>query len=147
MYVSEVIGALNTLLSLVFSGIMGVFTMRYAGFRAVTVAQQHLQRGEVPGQAMLDGVLLFLAGILFLLPGFGSDMLALFLLFPPTRIFFRWGVVALFVRMVEKGRTSRKPPHPDTVEGSFYREPDAPPQSADGTSLMRPADKSEKTGV
>ena len=42
-------------------------------------------RRRQPNQEMADGVLIAAAGALIMVPGFISDVVALFLLFPPTR--------------------------------------------------------------
>jgi UPF0716 protein FxsA len=54
--------------------------------------------GEVPGRELVDGVLLFVAGILLVVPGFIGDVIGLALLFPPTRSLIRWAAALWFGR-------------------------------------------------
>ena len=44
-----------------------------------------LATGKVPGAALIDGGLIFLAGVLLIIPGYVSDMCGLLLLVPPVR--------------------------------------------------------------
>lgn len=83
--VGAAIGVLGTLLLLVLGGIVGVLLLRLAGFATAWRVRERIARGELPEREMLDGLLMAAAGGLFLLPGFISDVLALVLLFPPTR--------------------------------------------------------------
>lgn len=83
--VGSAIGALPTILLLILAGVAGVFLLRHQGFVTLTRLQRSLNAGELPAQAMLEGALLVLAGLLFLIPGFFTDILGLLLVLPPTR--------------------------------------------------------------
>jgi UPF0716 protein FxsA len=48
-------------------------------------ARESLNRGELPAQTMLEGLMLALAGGLLILPGFVSDVVGLVMLLPFTR--------------------------------------------------------------
>ena len=43
----------------------------------------------MPANELIDGGLVFAAGVLLLVPGFVTDAVGLLLLFPPTRAVFR----------------------------------------------------------
>ncbi|BFL82232.1 hypothetical protein LFREDSHE_06820 [Shewanella baltica] len=47
--------------------------------------QQKLARGEAPGQEIVEGMMLAMAGILLVIPGFVTDAIGLLLLTPFTR--------------------------------------------------------------
>ncbi len=81
------IGALATILLLVLSGITGILLLRLAGFATAWRARERLARGELPEREMLQGLMMAIGGGLLFLPGFISDVLALVVLFPPTRNF------------------------------------------------------------
>lgn len=85
--VGSSIGALATILLLVLSGIAGVLLLRLAGFATAWRARERLARGELPEREMLQGLMMAIGGGLLFLPGFISDVLALIVLFPPTRNF------------------------------------------------------------
>jgi UPF0716 protein FxsA len=83
--VGSSIGVLATLLLLVVSGMVGVLLMRLAGFATAWRARERLARGELPEREMLQGLMIAIGGGLLILPGFISDVVALLVLFPPTR--------------------------------------------------------------
>ncbi len=51
--------------------------------------RQSLQQGLVPAEEMVDALLIFVAGIVLLTPGFITDAAGLLLLFPPARFHFK----------------------------------------------------------
>ena len=63
--------------------------------------QLALGRGEIPSREVADGALILMAGALMIAPGFISDVVALLLLFPPTRAVFR---PVLVRSLAERGR-------------------------------------------
>ncbi|HCJ27748.1 MAG TPA: membrane protein FxsA [Pseudomonas sp.] len=86
--VGSSIGVLPTILLLIISGLAGILLLRLAGFATAWRARERLARGELPEQEMLQGLLLAVAGCLLFLPGFLSDVVALLVLFPPSRKLF-----------------------------------------------------------
>ncbi len=51
----------------------------------MTRVSDDIRRGKMPGDALLDALLVSLAAVLLILPGLLSDVVAILLLFPPTR--------------------------------------------------------------
>jgi UPF0716 protein FxsA len=88
--VGQQLGFWATVALLVLAGIVGLNIMKWQGARMVqSVSAAGLSLGG--GADMLSGVLLSLAGVLFLIPGFISDAVALLLLLPFTRsVLARW---------------------------------------------------------
>ncbi|UUC82542.1 membrane protein FxsA [Stutzerimonas stutzeri] len=122
------IGALATILLLVLSGIAGILLLRLAGFATAWRARERLARGELPEREMLQGLMMAIGGGLLFLPGFISDVLALIVLFPPTRNFlFR----QINRRMEAQMRRQRafaddlqaraNPQRPNVIEGEWER--------------------------
>lgn len=124
------IGVLPTIVLLVFSAVLGVLLLRQQGFAAAQRVQAALANGQIPAMELLEGMLLTLAGVLLLIPGFFTDALGFLCLVPPAR---RWLVRALLDRHI------LKPPHPPrggqgggpapgqgpvTLEGEYKREDD-----------------------
>ncbi|CAI8962074.1 Exclusion suppressor FxsA [Pseudomonas sp. IT-P253] len=83
--VSSAIGFFPALLLVILGSMLGVFVLRIAGLATALRARESLNRGELPAQTMLEGLMLALAGGLLILPGFVSDVLGLILLLPITR--------------------------------------------------------------
>lgn len=126
--VGSSIGALATILLLVLSGIAGILLLRLAGFATAWRARERLARGELPEREMLQGLMMAIGGGLLFLPGFISDVLALVVLFPPTRNF----LFRLINRRIEaQGRRQRAfaddlqarsgPQRPNVIEGEWER--------------------------
>lgn len=74
-----------TLLACVATAVAGSAIARWQGAIVLRRAQEALARGEFPADAVLDGVMLLVGGVLLLTPGFLTDVLGLVLLLPPSR--------------------------------------------------------------
>ena len=90
MKVASILGFWDTLFLLIFSAFFGVYLARMQGALALQKVQQCLAEGRMPATEMFDGILLFLGGILFVIPGFITDGIGLLLIFPPTRWCIKW---------------------------------------------------------
>jgi len=79
------IGLLWTLVVILGSGALGVWLLRRGGVKSAAEMRRglHVVRGGLGKVA--DDVLVMLAGILLILPGFLTDALGLLLLVPPVR--------------------------------------------------------------
>jgi len=87
--VGHAIGFLNTFGLLLIFSIGGAWLARHEGFFVIQRVRERLDRGELPGKELLDGLLVLTGGILLLVPGFVTDAVGLVVLFPPTRALFR----------------------------------------------------------
>lgn len=104
--VAGAIGVPETLLLLVAISLTGAWLVKHEGLGLLRRTQDALQRGELPHRELIDGVLILFAGALMLTPGFLSDVLGIFLLFPPTRAVVRAIVYRRFKnRLVISTRT------------------------------------------
>jgi len=81
----QAIGVLNTIGLLVLIGFIGSWVIRREGVKVWNRFTSQVQAGQVPTKEIADGVCILIAGALMLAPGFVSDVVALLLLFPPTR--------------------------------------------------------------
>ncbi len=87
--VAHAIGVWNALALLVLMALLGGWVIRHEGLKVWRRFAQQLQAGEVPSREIADGVCVLAAGALLIVPGFISDVVALLLLFPPTRALAR----------------------------------------------------------
>jgi UPF0716 protein FxsA len=83
--VGQAIGLLPTILLLILASLVGMWLLRRESARTLLGFQRALRTNRVPHREMIDGMLIAAAGVLVIVPGFISDVLALALLFPPTR--------------------------------------------------------------
>lgn len=85
------IGLVDTLLIVVVTGVAGAALARWQGVRVWTSIAQRLQQGEMPADEMIDGLLIFAAGVVLLTPGLLTDAFGFLLLIPTTRsVFKQW---------------------------------------------------------
>jgi UPF0716 protein FxsA len=80
------IGALPTVMLIICTGLLGAWLAKKQGTETITQAQLQLQRGQIPGEAILDGLCILVGGVVLLTPGFITDTLGFLLLLPQTRI-------------------------------------------------------------
>lgn len=83
--VSEHIGALYTIALVLGTAILGVNLLKRQGFTTLLRFQERLQRGEIPAQEIVEGMMIAFAGALLLTPGFLTDSIGFSLLLPPVR--------------------------------------------------------------
>ena len=117
------IGAIPTITLSVFTAVLGGLLVRTQGFVTAMKVRRALDRDEVPAMEMLEGVLLLVAGLLLLLPGFVTDVVGFLCLIPSVRHVM---VLAFFKRsnvMQAPANASRgTPPEQRIIEGEYRRE-------------------------
>ncbi|WP_394229944.1 FxsA family protein [Shewanella colwelliana] len=84
--VGESLGSWTTVGLVIFTAVVGVSLVRSQGISTLMQVQQKLARGEAPGQEIVEGMMLAVAGLMLLIPGFVTDFIGLLLLTPFTRI-------------------------------------------------------------
>lgn len=83
--VASFIGIGTTIILGLLSAILGVWLMHYEGLRVWRAFQQSLVNGEMPSEGIIDGLLILLGGVLFVVPGIVTDVAGLVLLVPVSR--------------------------------------------------------------
>ncbi|MGC6359570.1 FxsA family protein [Bisgaard Taxon 45] len=86
VWVGSTIGILSLILLLILSSLFGLFMIRARGWYTLLNVQKQLSQGEIPARALLKSGIWIVAGILFFIPGFLTDLIALFLLIPITSL-------------------------------------------------------------
>lgn len=128
------IGVITTLALILFTAILGSILLRVQGFAALNTIQTKAHAGEVPGKELVNGVMIMIAGVLLLTPGFVTDGLGFLLFFPPFRQFL-WSSIAsnVVIRTANgpggMGRRGTQPEDVVDLDPSEYSEkanPDSP---------------------
>lgn len=83
--VGTVLGGVNTILLVIVSGFLGAWLARLEGMNTLVKLRVNLQQGLMPAEELLDAVIIFIAGVVLITPGFITDVLGLLLLWPVTR--------------------------------------------------------------
>jgi UPF0716 protein FxsA len=97
------LGAFVTIGLVIFTALLGLLLARFEGLRTLHQIRQSLSQGIVPAEEMVDSVLIFVGGVLFVVPGVITDFAALVLLIPFTRTIFKRWLRRRFDRAVERG--------------------------------------------
>jgi len=87
--VGQLVGVWYTVLLIILTALLGVLLAKYQGFLAIRQLQNSLACGQMPGEAILDGILILIGGVLLFLPGFITDMFGFLFLLPPSKKLLR----------------------------------------------------------
>jgi UPF0716 protein FxsA len=79
------IGTLATLALIVITGVLGASLARWQGLGVLRTMQAELAGGRIPANAIVDGVIVLLAGALLMTPGFLTDTVGFLCLIPGVR--------------------------------------------------------------
>lgn len=83
--VGSEIGVLATIALILATTVLGAVLLRIQGLGAMDKMKDALRSGVSPGRDMVHAVMIMLAGILLILPGFISDAFGILLFIPPVR--------------------------------------------------------------
>ncbi len=87
--VGSSIGAFATVALVILTALAGAHLARMQGLSTMMRIRENLDQGFMPAEELLDGVLIFLAGMVLLTPGFLTDIAGLLILLPTTRNLFK----------------------------------------------------------
>ena len=121
---AEIIGVLPTLALAILAGMTGIALLRQQGLALLMAARSQFSHGEMPVAATFDALCLTVAGVMFILPGFLTDIFGILLLLPPVRAGLRWWFSQRLTQMQTRSghvRPSPNRPHtgPAIIEGEF----------------------------
>ena len=111
----SLVGVMPTIGLVIFTGILGAWLARQQGLGVLKRLTTDLDRGRLPADALIDGLLILIAGAVLLTPGLITDGLGFFLLIPQGRAVVRKTVAARFADRTETGR-------PPVIDAEWYRE-------------------------
>ena len=135
--VGAMIGPGATIGLIILTGVIGASLTRVEGARALGKIRTATARGEVPGTAIVDAVLIFAAGMVLITPGFLTDLFGFLLLIPQTRAVVRALLVsqlkkhAVYQVNVHTGRgqyhasDDRRSADPDVIDVEAHEVPDS----------------------
>lgn len=97
------IGVWGVISLILLTGILGTIIVRYEGMQTMRRVQNTLQKGEVPTDEMLTGLLIIIGSILLITPGFFTDIVGFLIVFPLTRRPFILLLKKIIRNMIDKG--------------------------------------------
>jgi UPF0716 protein FxsA len=83
--IGEVIGAWPTIAIVIITAWLGAKNVRQQGLVTMQSVQTKMAQGEMPSAEIVTGLMLMVAGVLLVTPGFVTDILGLLLLVPSVR--------------------------------------------------------------
>ena len=133
VWVGSHLGILMLILLLISSSLLGISLIRIRGLYSLTRIKQQLTQGQLPTDALFGSLRWLVAGILFVIPGFVTDILACVLLSPFGRyllnLFISSRLIAFRQNLFKTDRTfyssqSNRQNDSEIFEAEFEKEAD-----------------------
>ena len=105
------IGAITTILLIFSTAIVGVYYAKYEGLNTLKSGFTQLSKNETPTYEVISGAAIAFAALLLIIPGFITDLIGFFLIFPLTRKI----VFSVFQKNFKDQNKGKK----DFIEGDF----------------------------
>ena len=105
------IGALTTILLIFITAVLGVYYARYEGLNTLKAGFVQLSKKETPAYEVISGAAIAFAALLLIIPGFATDLLGFFLIFPITR--------KIILNKFSKKFSSKKNTKNNFIDGEF----------------------------
>lgn len=90
------IGVLPLILLMILISVAGIWLIRLRGVATLFSIRQQIAKGKMPTQAVFSSIQFAIAGVLFIIPGFLSDILAILFLLPITKTFITTYILKRF---------------------------------------------------
>ena len=112
--VGERIGAINTILLIIFTAVVGVFFARIQGIKTLKSGFINLYHNKLPVYELFSGASIAIAAMFLIIPGFFTDALGFLLLIPTTR--------KLLLSKIVKKKQSQKNDDDNIIEAEIIDE-------------------------
>ena len=103
--IGTIFGALASIAMVIVTGFLGAYLARIQGLQTLFRIQKSLREGQMPSSELLDALLIGIAGLVLLTPGFLTDAFGFLLLIPNTRT----AIKQWLHRQIEVRYTSTRP--------------------------------------
>ena len=111
------IGALNTVILIFLTAIIGVYYAKYEGINTLRSGVTQIIKNQIPAFELISGAAIAFAAVLLILPGFATDIVGFLLILPITRKLILGRLNKKFERKNKEGN--------DFIEGEFEDRSDA----------------------
>jgi UPF0716 protein FxsA len=102
----DLIGIGPTVALVIVTGVLGAILAKRQGIAAWQRLQGDLAKGRMPGESLLDGLAVLIAGAFLVTPGVLTDVAGMILLVPPLRRPLKSYLKKRFKRSLESGSVS-----------------------------------------
>ena len=79
------IGAITTIFLIFTTAIVGIYYAKYEGLNTLKSGFLQLNKNKSPTYEVISGAAIAFAAVLLIIPGFATDVIGFFLIFPPSR--------------------------------------------------------------
>ncbi|WP_299089567.1 FxsA family protein [uncultured Metabacillus sp.] len=100
----KTIGVIPTVLLIILTGVIGAWLAKKQGIEAIRKVQHQMQYGQIPSDAIIDGLCILVGGLLLLTPGFITDIAGFLLLFPLSRKKIKPFFITLIRKWIDRNR-------------------------------------------
>ena len=107
------IGAITTILLIFTTAIVGVYYAKYEGLNTLKSGFEQIRKNKAPTYEMLSGAAIAFAALLLIIPGFATDIIGFFIIFPVSRKFL---LEKIFVKFRNKKDETEKN---NFIDGDF----------------------------
>lgn len=97
------IGAGNTMLIILVTGVLGASLAKSQGLSILMKIQNEVNQGSLPGNQIIQGLMVFAGGILLLTPGFATDIFGFSLVLPGSRHLLMFWVKKMIDHAMKNG--------------------------------------------
>ena len=105
------IGALNTVILIFLTAIIGVYYAKYEGINTLRSGVTQIIKNQIPAFELISGAAIAFAAVLLILPGFATDIVGFLLILPITRKLILGRLNKKFEKKNKEGN--------DFIEGEF----------------------------
>ena len=97
------LGFWTTLVIIVITGVVGAALTRMEGIKVIIRIKDQLREGNLPGEELVDALLILIAGVLLITPGLLTDGFGLLIILPRIRSYIKRWVRNKMREMLEDG--------------------------------------------
>lgn len=101
--IGQMIGALTTIAVVIITALLGAALTRQQGVTTLTRIRHTLAQGSMPASEIIDALLIFIAGVVLLTPGFITDSIGFLLLIPQSRRVVKKWLARKFRDWIDRG--------------------------------------------
>ena len=105
------IGAITTILLIFSTAVIGVYYAKYEGLNTLKSGFTQLSKNETPAYEVISGAAIAFAALLLIIPGFATDLVGFFLIFPFSR--------KLIFNKISKKFSKKKKEKNNFIDGEF----------------------------
>ncbi|MEO4051952.1 FxsA family protein [Solibacillus sp. CAU 1738] len=102
--VGKAIGVFGTLLLIILTSVLGFFVIKNKGMKSFQSIKQSIAQGQPPGVAMIEAFMVFIGGVLLIVPGFITDIIGLLMLTSFTRNLFKPAIFFWLRKKMKNGQ-------------------------------------------